>query len=212
MPTITKNNNVVTVVDMYPIDVTHQQELIDLLVEEIRTMLKQQAGFVSASLHKSRDGVRIGNYMQWRSQNDHSSAKANLAGQEFVNALHRLSQPDSHLYEVAIIKPENHTTVISKGSFVVFGEFRLKPENQPRLLEQESQKVEEALKQFGLLSANFHRGLDGTRMINYAQMRSQADLEALAHQPDFAPATAYWKDLAENEYHGYEVVLIEEAS
>lgn len=34
-------------------------------------------------------------------------------------------------------------------------------------------------KQPGFISANIHRSLDGTRVANYAQWRSKADLEAM---------------------------------
>jgi Antibiotic biosynthesis monooxygenase len=47
-----------------------------------------------------------------------------------------------------------------------FAEFRVKPENQQRLIELEEENVGIALKHPDLISANFHRSLDGTSIVN----------------------------------------------
>ena len=39
-------------------------------------------------------------------------------------------------------------------------------------------------KQPGFISANIHRSLDGTKVANYAQWRSKADLEAMQKNPE----------------------------
>jgi len=57
-----------------------------------------------------------------------------------------------------------------------------------------------------LVSANFHRSLDGTRTANYGQWRSLDNFDALLNEPKYEPVREYWKGLAENEFHLYEVV------
>lgn len=61
------------------------------------------------------------------------------------------------------------------------------------------------------LSTNFHRSLDGTRTMNYGQWRSLADFAELVKDPKYAPLNQYWRDLAENEFHLYEVVFTKPA-
>lgn len=63
----------------------------------------------------------------------------------------------------------------------------------------------------GLLSANFHRSLDGTRVINYGHWENAAAIEELQKQPGFGKAKPYWDGLAENEFHLYETVFTETA-
>ncbi len=64
----------------------------------------------------------------------------------------------------------------------------------------------------GLISATFHRSLDGTRMFNYGQWESKEAFEAILKQPGFNPDKPYWEGLARNEFHLYNVVHTEAAS
>jgi quinol monooxygenase YgiN len=62
----------------------------------------------------------------------------------------------------------------------------MKPENQKPMLDLARTEILKAMENSGLISANFHRSLDGTRVINYGQWRSQADFEAILEQPGFS--------------------------
>jgi antibiotic biosynthesis monooxygenase (ABM) superfamily enzyme len=62
MPIIAKNNDVITVIVIFAVEPERQQELIDNIVEFLGTVVKQQPGFISSSIHKSIDGVRVMNY------------------------------------------------------------------------------------------------------------------------------------------------------
>ncbi len=81
------------------------------------------------------------------------------------------------------------------------------PADQDDLVAKEASIVGEALAVEGVLSVNFHRGLDGTRVVNFAQLASPLALERLAGAPTFGAGTAYWRDLARNEFHLYDVVV-----
>lgn len=126
-----------------------------------------------------------------------------LLGQEQIQLL------ASHIYEGVISKPDDATLRIEKGDRIHFAEFRVTPENQPRLIDLEQQNVEIALEHPDLISANFHRSLDGTRTANCGQWRSLDNLDALLKEPKYEPVREYWKGLAENEFHLYEVVFIQ---
>lgn len=56
-----------------------------------------------------------------------------------------------------------------------FAEFRVKLENQQRLIELKRENVEIALEHPDLISANFHRSLGGTRTVNYGQWCSKRE-------------------------------------
>jgi len=219
MPTIAKNNDVITVIVIFAVEPERQQELIDTIVEFLETAVKHQPGFVSASIHKSLDGVRVMNYAQWKSQEDYEAFVNNSEMRRGL-PLPQASQGaklsnfhllDSHVYEVVISKPENANLKISKGDLIHLAEFRVKPENQQRLVELERENVVIGLQHPDLLSANFHRSLDGTRTVNYGQWRSLDNFEVLLKDPKYAPLSEYWRGVAENEFHLYEVVFTEPA-
>ncbi len=211
MPTVAKNNEVITVIVIFTVKPERQQELIDTIISFTVTV-KQQPGFVSASLHKSLDGVKVANYAQWKSQSDYQAFVNNNDVQAVGAKLSEFPRPDAHVYEVVISESKVGIPKISKGGFLThFAEFRMKPENQQRMVDLAKEEVVIAMQQPGLISANFHRSQDGTRLINYGQWRDRAAIEELQKQPGFGSESPYWEGIAENEFHLYEVVFAEPA-
>lgn len=209
MPTIAKQNDVITVIFSLAVEPERQQELIDLIIDALETTTKHQPGFVSASLHKSLDGVRVMNYAQWRTQTEYETFAQSPQDQVIGAKLSQFQLLDSHIYEVSISKPDDAPLKIAKGDLIHFASFRVKPENQQRLIELERENVVLALEHPDLVSANFHRSLDGTRTANYGQWRSLNNFEALLKEPKYESVREYWKGLAENEFHLYEVIFTE---
>lgn len=211
MPTIAKDNSVITVIIIFAVEPEQQQELIEAIAEFLETAVKQQPGFVSSSIHKSLDGVRVMNYAQWQSQADYKAFINNSEVQSQGAKLANFHLLDSHVYEVAVSVPEDATLKITKGGLIHLAEFKVKPEYQQRLVELERQYVGIGLQHPDLMSANFHRSLDGTRTVNYGQWRSLDNFELLLTEPKYKPLSEYWQGLAENEFHLYEVVFTEPA-
>lgn len=210
MPTIAKNNDVITVIIIFAVEPSRQQELIDTIVEFVQTV-KQQPGFVSSSIHKSLDGVRVMNYAQWKSHKDYQAFIHNSQVQAMGKKLSQFQLYESHIYEIVVSQPDDAILKITKGGLIHLAEFRVKPENQMRLVELEREYVGIGLQNPGLMSANFHRSLDGVHTVNYGQWRSFADFEELLKDPKYKPLNEYWQGLAENEFHLYEVVFTEPA-
>ena len=73
--TITTDQDVMTLINVFTVEPEHQQELIDLLAEAT-TVMTAQPGFISANLHRSDDGRRVVNYAQWRSRDDYAAMLA----------------------------------------------------------------------------------------------------------------------------------------
>lgn len=209
MPTIAKNNDVVTVIFSFAVEPDRQQELINLLIDSLETTTKHQPGFVSASLHKSLDGTRVFNYAQWRTQAEYETFAQSPEDQAIGARFSQFQLLDSHIYEVTISKPDSAILKIATGDRIHFAEFRVEPENQQRLIDLERENVIIALQHPDLISANFHRSLDGTRTVNYGQWRALDNFDALLKEPKYESVREYWKDLAENEFHLYEVVFTE---
>ncbi len=73
MPAIAKNNQVITAIVIFAVAPEKQQELIDIIIEFLETTVKHQPGFVSSSIHKSIDGLRVMNYAQWKTQDNYQA-------------------------------------------------------------------------------------------------------------------------------------------
>lgn len=147
---IAKNNEVITVIVIFTVKPEQQQELIDTIIRFSETV-KQQPGFVSASLHKSLDGVKVANYAQWKSQSDYSAFVNNSEVQAHGSNLSEFPRPDAHVYEVVISESKAGIPKISKGGFLThFAEFRMEPENQQRMVDLAKEEVVIAMQQPGL--------------------------------------------------------------
>ena len=101
MPHIQTDNQTVTQITVVEAEPERQQEALSLMAERARFMARQP-GFVSISLHRSIDGRRIVNYVQWRNrellQSAHKSPDFRKAWRKFDDLT---DQTDPHLYEVA---------------------------------------------------------------------------------------------------------------
>lgn len=87
--------------------------------------------------------------------------------------------------------------------------FETTPEQQQPLIEQWIHFTEEVKDEPGFLGAALHKSTDGTRVINYAHWRSQADLDHFLkrHGADFAQ---FSQNASRIDPHTYEVVYLSE--
>jgi len=66
--------------------------------------------------------------------------------------------------------------------------FTVSPDKQAELANLLVRATDETMKHLpGFISASIHKSLDGTRVINYAQWRSQADFAAMRDNPQAQP-------------------------
>lgn len=69
--------------------------------------------------------------------------------------------------------------------------FTVDPANQQRLVELWQRATDEVMSHLpGFISANVHRSLDGTKVVNYAQWESQDAFTAMLGHPDARPYLA----------------------
>jgi heme-degrading monooxygenase HmoA len=100
MTTISENNKVVTLINVFTVEPENQQKLVDMLVEATQKTMKNIPGFISANIHKSADGVRVANYAQWRSEEDYAAMLKNPEALEHMNPITEIATFDAHTYEV----------------------------------------------------------------------------------------------------------------
>jgi len=103
MPHIHEDNQAVTQITVVESEPGMQADALSLMMERARFMARQP-GFISISLHRSQDGRRIVNYVQWQSlellHSAHHSPEFRAEWRHF-DELTREIEPQ--LYDVALV-------------------------------------------------------------------------------------------------------------
>ncbi len=114
MTQIHEENQPVTQITVVESEPGKQEEALSLMVERAHFMVRQP-GFVSISLHRSRDGRRIVNYIQWQSrellQSAHHSPEFRAEWRHFDD-LTRTIEPQ--LYDVVLAVDGAHAASVRK--------------------------------------------------------------------------------------------------
>lgn len=206
MTILSLDNSLTTVIVIFKVKPEQQQDLIQAIKEYLETV-KTQPGFVSANLHQSTDGLKVANYAQWSDMDSFTAFRNNQQVQAKAAKLFEFDPPDLHVYEIVTSESKVGIPEIKEGEYIThFAEFSMPAENQPQMIELAKEHIKPAMEQPGLISATFHRSLDGTRVINYGQWDSEEAIAKLVQQPGFSSDKPYWDGIAENEYHLYQVV------
>jgi heme-degrading monooxygenase HmoA len=104
MVTIAKDNEVVTLINVFTVAQEDQQRLVDVLVDATQAVMRNQPGFVSANIHRSLDGTRVTNYAQWRSTEAFETMLQNQEAAEHMGEAAKIAQRfEPHLYEVSFV-------------------------------------------------------------------------------------------------------------
>jgi quinol monooxygenase YgiN len=105
MVTISKDNDVVTLINVFTVAPEDQQHLVDVLVEATETVMRKQPGFVSANIHRSLDGMRVTNYAQWRSREAFETMLGDREAAEHMGEAAGIAERfEPHLYEVSFVE------------------------------------------------------------------------------------------------------------
>ena len=104
MVTIAKNNDVVTLINVFTVAPEDQQRLVEVLVEATQAVMRKQPGFVSANIHRSLDGTRVANYAQWRSREAFEAMLQNQEAAKHMGEAAKIAERfEPHLYEVTFV-------------------------------------------------------------------------------------------------------------
>ncbi len=104
MTTISTQQDVVTLINVFTVAPEDQQRLLDLLVEATESVMNRLPGFVSANLHTSLDGTKVTNYAQWRSREDFEAMLQNPEAMMHMREAGRIAEKfGPHLYEVSFV-------------------------------------------------------------------------------------------------------------
>ena len=100
MPTISRDNECVTLINVFTVDPVNQERLIELLIQATETSVRHIKGFLSASFHRSLDGTKVTAYAQWRSADDYQAMRRNPVASPYMEQVLALATFESGMYEV----------------------------------------------------------------------------------------------------------------
>lgn len=106
MARLSRDSQAFPVMVDFTVDADRQQALVDFLID-LMPIFADQPGFLAAHIHRSLDGSRVVNYLQWRSRADHEACLNNpevmAGGKPLIDFLetHRISM-NVHAYEIVL--------------------------------------------------------------------------------------------------------------
>ena len=100
MPTISKDNECITIINVFTVDPKNQAQLVKLLVHATDNSVRHIEGFISASFHRSLDGTKVAAYAQWRSVEHYQAMRKNPAALPTMQQALDLATFDGGVYDV----------------------------------------------------------------------------------------------------------------
>jgi quinol monooxygenase YgiN len=99
--TIDKNNDIATLINVFTVEPSKQEKLVEMLTKTTEQLMVKQEGFISANIHKSLDGTKVVNYAQWKSKEAFEKMLNNPQAQTHMNDILEVAKTsDGNLYKV----------------------------------------------------------------------------------------------------------------
>jgi quinol monooxygenase YgiN len=100
MTIIAAENAYLTLINVFKVGPSNQQQLIELLSQATENSVKTITGFISSSLHKSIDGTKVTMYAQWRSMEDYQNMRNNPTASPYLEQALEIASFEPGMYEV----------------------------------------------------------------------------------------------------------------
>ena len=100
MTNIAVKNNYLTLINVFTVDPSNQQELVDLLILATGGSITKIEGFISSSLHKSLDGTKVTMYAQWKSEGDYMNMRKNPTASPYLEQALKIATFEPGMYSV----------------------------------------------------------------------------------------------------------------
>ena len=100
MTTISPSCKLTTLINVFTVEPANQRRLLELLASATETTVRLAPGFVSASLHRSRDGTKVTMYAQWRSEEDYHAMRDNSPASPYLVQALEIAKFEPGMYDV----------------------------------------------------------------------------------------------------------------
>lgn len=112
MTTIEINKDIVTLINVFTVDPSKQQVLVDALIGTTKKVWHLQDGYISASIHKSRDRKKVVNYVQYKSKEAFDKRLDDPQAMVHMNKILSMAKADGNLYDVVFTDIKDATNVV----------------------------------------------------------------------------------------------------
>jgi quinol monooxygenase YgiN len=99
--TISPGAEVLVAINVFTVAPENQARLIELLTRATESTVSRAPGFISAALHRSRDGRRVTMYAQWRSWEHYERMRADSTSSPFLAEALTFASFEPGFYHVA---------------------------------------------------------------------------------------------------------------
>lgn len=90
----------ITFINVFTVEPTHQERLVELLRHVTFEYVRQASGFIASRLHRSLDGRRVAMYGQWRSMADYEAMRADPRPRSYLEEALSMATFEQGSYEV----------------------------------------------------------------------------------------------------------------
>ncbi|MBC8114326.1 MAG: antibiotic biosynthesis monooxygenase [Candidatus Saccharimonas sp.] len=203
--TVSQDPGVVTVIERFDMPENLQGKAVELAESHIARAWRNEPSFVGAALLRCHNRGGVSCYSQWKRPSDGSpiTPDAPTAAQTLAVALEMFRtttyrRMDSRTYTLDFSKSVDGVALpslvsLAKTPGAHFGVFSVTRETQNHLLELARAYGPTSLVTPGLVSINFHRSLDGKRVINLGLWSDFDHWEDLNKLSDFKGDAMYWE-------------------
>lgn len=101
------------------------------------------------------------------------------------------------------------TIAVNNEVITVIVIFSVESDRQQELIDAIAEFLETVKQQPGFVSANIHKSIDGVKVANYAQWRSQGDYQNFINNTEVQEKAAKLREFNPPDTHVYEVVISE---
>ena len=104
-PTIVPGAGYATFINVFKCKPADQDEVVRINIDIVEQVAKGAAGFISASVHRSTDGMRVFNYLQWQTPEHLDAMQRSLQFAEIARRFAGLIEFEPHEVVVVHVEP-----------------------------------------------------------------------------------------------------------
>jgi hypothetical protein len=103
MPEIVSGVDYATFINIFRCVPSDQEEVVQINIDIVDQVASASPGFISASIHRSADGTRVINYLQWETPEHLAAMQRSPAFQAIARRFTGLIEFDLHHCEVVYV-------------------------------------------------------------------------------------------------------------
>jgi hypothetical protein len=176
-------------------------------VGHLDSALRTVPGFVAGMVLAGHDGELV-LYSQWAPA---GAAPAAVPDEWSLAPVlgDGVTRVDARTYAVELTAPDPVTRVSRAATPQAhFGVFTVTPADQGRMVELAREHAPGSMGTPGLTAINFHRSLDGRRVVNLGLWTGFGEFAALLARPGFTGGAEYWTGVAGFRPHYFDVAAV----